>query len=211
MSHDPLPSVLLRLPRSIRIIHLASTKRRRAQDLDKQRHCSLKCGSLRSSTLIFLDLQSLHLLQCRSPNVNEAIGPSSSSRTTGPYTRSLFEFCRIAHPDGPFTPVREGRKDVFPRTAFVSHLEQLYILLWLQRCLMYLGMCDSVMIDVQCFRINRLAKMSRNLWQFELKSVLHIIPDEEGMLLLWRRGRCYYQRRLFKVGYLYGSIGRWHQ
>jgi hypothetical protein len=82
--------------------------------------------------------------------VNDAIGPSSSSRTTGPCTRSLFEFCRTAHPDGPFTPAREGSKDVFPRAAFVPHLEQLYILffcpwnlalLWLQRCLMYLGMC----------------------------------------------------------------------
>jgi hypothetical protein len=35
----------------------------------------------------------------------------------------LFEFCRIAYPDGPFTPAKEGSKDVFPRTAFVPHLE----------------------------------------------------------------------------------------
>jgi hypothetical protein len=44
--------------------------------------------------------------QRRSYAVNEAIGPTSSSRTTSPCTRSLFEFCRTAHPDGPFTPVR---------------------------------------------------------------------------------------------------------
>jgi hypothetical protein len=128
----------------------------------------------------------------------------------------------LAHLDEPFTPVREGRKDVFPRTAFVPHLEQLYILfypldlLWLQRCLMYLGMCDSVVIDVQCFRINRLAKMSRNLWQFELKIVCHIIPDEERMLL---RGCCCCGGEVaattggacLKLVVSIGSIGRWHQ
>ena len=62
------------------------------------------------------------------PNVNEAIGPSSNSRTTGPCMRSLFEFCRSAHRDGPFTPAREGSNDISPRTAFLPNLEQLYIL-----------------------------------------------------------------------------------
>lgn len=94
--------------------------------------------------------------QRRSYAVNEAIGPTSSSRMTGPCTRSLFEFCRTAHPDGPFTPVGEFSKDVFPRTAFVPHLGQLYIvvyprnlaLLWLQWCLVYLRMCNSVVADI---------------------------------------------------------------
>jgi hypothetical protein len=65
----------------------------------------------------------LDLLRYRNPNVNEAISPSSSSRTTGPCTRSLFEFCRTAHPDSPFALAREGSKDVFPRTAFVLYPE----------------------------------------------------------------------------------------
>ena len=97
----------------------------------------------------------------------------------------FLNFCRTAHPDGPFTPAREGGKDVFPRTAFIPHLEQLYIvfypwklaLLWLQRCLVYLRMFSSVVIDIQCARINREVKLFRDRWQFELKIVHHINPD----------------------------------
>ena len=92
--------------------------------------------------------------QRRSHTINEAIGTSSSSRTTSSYTRSLVEFRRTAHLDGPFTPAREGSKHVFPWTAAVPHLEQLCILfclwnlalLWLQWCLVYLGMCSGVVI-----------------------------------------------------------------
>ena len=53
---------------------------------------------------------------------------ASSLRMTGPsiYYKIavlLFELYRTAHPDGPFTPVKEGNKDVFPRTVFVPYLE----------------------------------------------------------------------------------------
>jgi hypothetical protein len=81
----------------------------------------------------------------------------ASLRTISPYMGSLFEFGRIAHPDGPFTPMREGSKDIFPRTAFIPHLEQLCILffcpwnltlLWFQRCLVCLGMYNSIVIKV---------------------------------------------------------------
>src|SRR5438309_3989636 len=94
--------------------------------------------------------------------------------------------------------MREGSMDVFPRTANVPHLEQLCILFWgpfntlflrLQRCLMYLGMCSSLVMgrnlcrrlltrtDVQCFGINRYVKLFRDRWQCEFKIVRHIIPD----------------------------------
>jgi hypothetical protein len=88
----------------------------------------LKSGSLVLESSLSPLLDGSTFSDIGAPNVNEAIGPSSSSRTTGPYTRSLFEFCRTAHPDSPFAPVREGSKDVFLRIAFVPHLEQLYIL-----------------------------------------------------------------------------------
>lgn len=65
----------------------------------------------------------------------EAVGPSSSSRTTGSSTHRRiavlpFEHCRTAQPDGPYAPVRERSTDFFPRTAIVPHLEQLCILFW---------------------------------------------------------------------------------
>ena len=68
-----------------------------------------------------------------------------------------------------------------------DHLEQPYILfylldlLWLERCLMYLGMCGSVVIDVQCFRINRLAKMSRKL-QGEFEEYDASMGEPRGLL-----------------------------
>jgi hypothetical protein len=42
---------------------------------------------------------------------------------------------------------------------------------------MYLGMCSSVVIGVQCFGINRKVKVSRDQWQFEFKIVRRLTPD----------------------------------
>jgi hypothetical protein len=86
-----------------------------------------------------------------------------------------FQLRRIMNLDRPYAPVREGSTDLFPRAAIVPHLEQRSVLFCcpsnalfprLQRCLMYLGMWRSVVMDrylcwrlartdVQCFRINR--------------------------------------------------------
>jgi len=116
----------------------------------------LKSGSLLHESSLSLLLDGSTFSDTRA-NVNKAIGPSSSLRIIGPCTGSLFEFCQTAHPNSPFTPAREGSSDIFPRTAFVPHPEQVCILffcpwnlalLWLQRCLKYLGMCGSVVIDV---------------------------------------------------------------
>ena len=91
--------------------------------------------------------------------VQERPGLSTHHRIAG----SPVELRRIAHLDGLYAPAREGSTDLFPRTAIVPHLGQRCILFWcpfnqllrLQRCLMYLRMCSSVVIDVQCFGINR--------------------------------------------------------
>ena len=80
--------------------------------------------------------------------------------------RRHYPFMNSA-PRWSYATVRNGSTDVFPRTAIVAHLEQHRILfccprnpwnaslLKLQRCLIYLGMCSNVVIDIQLFAINQ--------------------------------------------------------
>jgi hypothetical protein len=71
-----------------------------------------------------------------------------------------FELRRKAHLDRPFTPMREGSMDVFPRAAIIPHLEQrrvffrrLWSALYLrpQRCWIHLGMCGSLVRDCSLY------------------------------------------------------------
>ena len=66
-------------------------------------------------------------------SADEAIGPSSGLRTTRPSTHrritvSLFELCRIAHPDGPYAPSGEGSTYLFLRTTILPRLKQCCVL-----------------------------------------------------------------------------------
>jgi len=85
---------------------------------------------------------------------NALMGCRAISAVT--FAMLLFELRRVAHLDRPYTPVREGSMDIFPRTAIIPHPEQRCIFfwcpsntlfLWLQRSLTYLGICSSVMRD----------------------------------------------------------------
>jgi hypothetical protein len=98
---------------------------------------------------------------------------------------SLFELCRIAHLDGPHAPAREGSTDIFPPTATLPRLEYyiLYcccpfnnLLLRLQRCFMYLGIYSSVVIDVQCFGINRYVKVPHSFFLGSLPYTRFVTP-----------------------------------
>ena len=121
---------------------------------------------------------SLAMQEARHPRLCHGIGYGRDVVRLVPLLLATlpFQVRRIMNLDGPYIPVREGSMDPFLRTAVVPYLEQRCILFWcpfntlllrLQRCLMYLGMCSSLVMgrslcrgllartDVQCFGINR--------------------------------------------------------